>query len=1140
MMINQSNYEETLKRVLVENTAQGVHKYLTELDSNRKDRHTRWVWELLQNARDVSAADNSLTTEIRYNQGEPGELIFLHDGRGFKMDEIVHLIFYGSTKHEDPNTLGQFGSGFLTTHLLSWEIEVSGLLENGQWFDFTLARKPESVGALYESMEQAGSDFNESLTLTRPESIPAPFTTRFVYLISDMDAAEAVDTGLKTLKQCAPYVVVFNKEFSSINIKTPNETHCFEVPERPSLDVSGIPQQITVKENKNENSNQRNYLLTSGLQKTSVAVPLKSDSNRMECLPIDEIPRLFLGFPLVGTEAFSFPAVINSFNFTALENRDGVPLGQSNNDANYTNQSVIHEACALLVKMLKFAGSKVWKHVHLLANLPPIQPQNGLNIGWLKEDIQPKLIEEIRQTPAVITQSSKPIEPNASLIPAVENDEGIESLWDLLNDWQGCDVKLPRRDEAVGWYKAIESWAKVLECDLSEITGAVSGEKMVREVHRISLDQSDNRKIHRVSNLKLKEDISVINWLDRLIGFLQNSGLGELIDKYYIIPSQAELLLPSSSLFRDVGIDEELKSIADRLGKPIRDVLRDTRLSSLSEKVGRGDKERASVVTELLEELKNRAQSNPDEKFKDASTCLFAWIVCQQNYSPLWGYPVFTADGKSVCYLPSSIQDSTPPLAPIQAWPADLQQFSDLFPPNRVLSDAFFEKISDPSMWQNLNEQGFIKTNIINTSHKRVNFKDFYPEESLPDGDSQKVNHITMGKVFVTDIAERVDIMDRVSNSRTRALVFWKFLTEWLIKEDSQGLMIKETQCSCGALHRYYSAEWLMPIRNNRWIRDGDLHPIVDASSLTKMLRYNEWELDALKGNPETVKLLEAIGVTEFDFLRAFVAENDEERNAQDQIFRDILVETGGDLNQINYLRQILETTGGDVSEVTGIAQDLQEDEKLSEYLEKRRKNRHTWDENQRLGSEIEKLVKGILEDEGFLVEPTGTGSDFEISEEAFDLITLNINKEDRSWLVEVKSTRTEGDHQSIRMTSTQAQTAVKEKDKFLLCIVPLGQEDANPETIRENMRFIQNIGDRIAPLWKGLKSLKKKPADIDIILDIEEGKAGIFVKKSVWEDEGFSLTELAKHLNKNFTNFSKTQELHYDRIQRVYRNRQF
>ena len=1119
-MVNRSIYEETKERVLVENTAQGVYKYLTELDSNRKDRHTRWIWELLQNARDVSAStDNSLTAEVRYNPGEPGELVFLHDGRGFKMDEIVHLIFYGSTKQENPDALGQFGSGFLTTHLLSWEIEVAGLLDDGQWFDFPLARKPKSVNALYKSMEQAGSDFNASLTRTRPESIPAPFTTRFVYPIREMDAAKAVDAGLEILKQCAPYVVVFNKEFCSINIKTPNETHCFEIPERPPLGASGVPQQITVRENKNENSNQRNYLLTSGTQKTSVAVPLKSDGDRAGCLPIENIPRLFLGFPLVGTEGFSFPAVINSFNFTALENRDGVPLGQSNNEANHTNQSVIEEACTLLVKMLRFAGSKGWHHVHLLANVPPIQQQNGLNTDWLKEDIQPRFIEEIRQTSAVITQSGEPIEPNASpLLPAAENDEGIETLWDLLHDWSGCDMRLPRRDEANGWYKAIESWAQVLECEVSELDESINGERVASYVDKASLDPSASTGVHRVSNLKLlKEGISIINWLDRLIGFLQNNGLSEVIDKHYIVPNQSGLLFPSSRLFRDVGIDEELKGIADSLDRSIRGVLRDTRLNSLSEVVGRGDKERNSVATELLEELKNRAQRNPDEKFKDASARLFAWIVFQKNYSPLRGYPAFAADSKSVCYLPSSIQDSDPPLAPIRAWFADLQQFFDLFSPNRILADAFFEKVPDPDTWQMLNDGGFIRRNIITTSHKRVNFKDFYPEEFLPDADIEKVDHITFDPIHVTDIAERVNIMDRVSNSRSRALVFWRFLTEWLIKEDSQSLEIKEAQCRCGASHEYYPAEWLMPVRNNRWIRDGDLHPLVEASSLARMLRDNEWELDALKENPETVKLLDAIDVTEFDFLRAFVAKNDEERHAQDQIFRDILTESGGDLNQIGYLRQILETAGSDISEVTEIVQDLQEDKSLKQDLEKLREQRHTIKMNRSFGNQVEEIVGQILEEkypkDEFCVKSVHEGADFEISE-------IEVTQGNQKWWIEVKSTRTEGDSQVVKMSSPQGKKAVKEKDKFLLCVVPMPKSaEPNLDTVRENMRFIANIGERVAPLCEHINQFETVRADItadissDVELVVDGGKASILVKKSVWEEDGFPLDKLVEHL---------------------------
>ena len=1104
-MTNRSNYEKTKDRVLVENTAQGVYKYLTELDSNRKDRHTRWIWELLQNARDVSAStDDSLTAEIRYNPGEPGEqgeLVFLHDGRGFKMDEIVHLIFYGSTKHENPDAIGQFGSGFLTTHLLSWEIEVSGLLDNGQWFDFLLARKPESVSSLYESMEQAGADFNESLTLTRPESIPVPFTTRFVYSISDRDAAEAVDTGLETLKQCAPYVVVFNKEFSSISIKTPDETHCFEIPERPALDASGIPQQITVTENKNENSHEREYLLATGTENTSVAVPLKSDDDSSECLPIEKTPRLFLGFPLVGTEGFSFPAVINSFNFTALENRDGVPLGQSNNQTNFTNQAVIEEASTLLIKMLQFAGSKGWHHVHLLANLPSIQTQSGLNTDWLKESIHLKFIEDIRQTPAVFTRSGKPIEPNQSLLPVAETDKGIKSHWDLLNDWHGVDAKLPRRDEAVGWYKAIESWSKIFECEVSELGESTDGEKLAREIHNISLDQSTGT--HWVSNLKLKEGISVVNWLDRVIGFLKNNGLGEVIDKYYIVPNQTGLLFPSSSLLRDVDIDEELKSIADKLEIPIRSGLRDTRLNSLTEVMGRGYIDPDSVASKLIEELKNKAQGNIDDKFKDASPRLFAWIVLQKNYSVLRGYPVFTADGKSVRYLPSSIQDDAPPLAPIRAWPESLREFSGhLFPKERILADAFFDVLPDPEAWKHLDQQGLIKGNVI-IQRDETDFKLLSPEVYGDDKD-----HETTEPVRVTDFVERVAIMKQVRDGSERALQFWKFLTEWLIKENGQGLEIKEAKCRCGAFHKYYPAAWLETVRNYAWIRQGKLRVKPSAQSLANLLRNTGW-----KPNPLADKLLSAIDDTLPAYLRfELVMSDPEERNALVNMIDELHQASGGDVSQMHAVVQHVQKVKGGVSQILGVLQHMQEDEKFPEYLAERQEQTRRAHENQRLGAEVEKLVRENLEDEGFSVSRTGTGSDFEIR--------LNVTQDDRSWLIEVKSTRTEGDYQSVRMHSTQAQTAEKKGENFLLCVVPI-PENTEPdlETVRKKMLFVKNMGNRVAPLCEKLKQLKKVQTDITgeesfgVKLIVDGGKASILVKKSVWEEDGFQLEKLVEKL---------------------------
>ena len=111
------NPNEIKNQVLTENTAQGGLNHLKALESNRARMQTRWIWELLQNARDTSTDDGKrLVASVKYGQGE---LIFQHNGAKFKIKEIAHLIYHGSTKFEDEETIGQYGSGFLTTHLLS-------------------------------------------------------------------------------------------------------------------------------------------------------------------------------------------------------------------------------------------------------------------------------------------------------------------------------------------------------------------------------------------------------------------------------------------------------------------------------------------------------------------------------------------------------------------------------------------------------------------------------------------------------------------------------------------------------------------------------------------------------------------------------------------------------------------------------------------------------------------------------------------------------------------------------------------------------------------------------------------------------------------------------------------------------------
>ena len=328
-MAQNSEFSDIVTDVLADNTAQSVLNHLKALESNRAHVRTRWVWELLQNARDASAGSNGrLVASVEQSEDE---IVFRHNGDNFSLKEIAHLIYHGSTKVENEGTIGQYGSGFLTTHLLSPEINISGRIKDGRRFDFRLRRELGSVGKLSKSMQQAADEFARSLS---QDTTQDDFTTEFRYpLLSDV--SEVVDAGAAALKKCAPLVVAFNREFSVIRINTPSGGAEFTVTERSCMDQTRF-ELIAVSEAEAGNRKRWEYLLAHG-DMASIAIPLESTTDGRRCLTINDTPRLFLGFPLIGTESFSFPAVVNSFKFTPAENRDGVHLGQGDNQANLDN-----------------------------------------------------------------------------------------------------------------------------------------------------------------------------------------------------------------------------------------------------------------------------------------------------------------------------------------------------------------------------------------------------------------------------------------------------------------------------------------------------------------------------------------------------------------------------------------------------------------------------------------------------------------------------------------------------------------------------------------------------------------------------------------------------------------------------------
>lgn len=1008
------------------------------------------------------------------------------------MEEVAHLIYHGSTKLEDANTIGQYGSGFLTTYLLSPEIDVSGQLDDGRPFSFRLKREIDSTKALIDSMDRAWDEFDASTHVKEGN-----FTTSFRYPVTDKSVG-TVEEGIKTLKQCAPFVIVFNRQFQSINIEFPEETTTYEGVDRVLLE-EGL-QIVKVGVSINGSLSESMYLLAES-ELTSVTIPVARTDNGAVCAPLEGVPRLFLGFPLVGTEAFSFPAVINSFEFTPTENRDGVFLGQSENETNLTNQAVIEEACDLQVKLIEFVTKRRCANTHTLSDIPSISEQSWFKRDWLQNQLS-RLVYQVRQTPGVIGPDSA-LPPEDSIIPLSSEGTGTVTLWDLLSQVKVFRHKLPARNEADGWCKAVESWAAITDCDAASFVEGYDGSKLVSFIENTTKDDdTDIGTLEKLENI-LHEDVDAVEWLDRLYRFLKDDGFDNLIRDSHIVLDQAGYLDKLSNLFHDINIGEELKSIGDDvLDMGIRRRLRDTRLASLVDEIGKGELTNKDVIQEIVDKLEELCSEGIlGDNFTQASPRLLAWLVNNEQWGHLTGFPAFSSrpdDGS--CELlwlgQRGGEDVEVPLAPVKAWTEDLQQYADLFPWRYIMAEEFFTVMPEVDVWQTLSGREYVRTDVVVISNEPHG--DFLPYEPLPDGE-----HKTVEAVALTDLIFRASVIDRVRNSQTRARLFWRFLTEWLIKRDPEGLEIRTAECECGASHRYYPAKWLVPVYRRNWVPQGNDTPDrATAQSLARLLRDSDWTLDVLSDNPIALKLLEAIEVTRLDLMRHFVVSDDKSRSELDETITDILASTGGDL-----------------SHVRDFVDDMKTDEDLPQHLADRRERRRIVCENKLLGGLVENLVKEGLEIEGFTVKRTGIGSDFEIEYDIIEEdeeIGIELSLKGRSWLIEVKATR----EQRVRMTARQAKTAVNRGEEFLLCVVPVGHLGTvlQKNDVRENMRFVQDLGPRLQPLCAELDTLDElrddvtTPSDNDIQLEIEAGTARIRVDNAVWQN-GVCISDLSTQL---------------------------
>ena len=389
---------------------------------------------------------------------------------------------------------------------------------------------------------------------------------------------------------------------------------------------------------------------------------------------------------------------------------------------------------------------------------------------------------------------------------------------------------------------------------------------------------------------------------------------------------------------------------------------------------------------------------------------------------------------------------------------------------------------------------GFLTTHLLSP---RIEVSG-YLDEALADDDEE---HVSTDPVNVVDVAyfvkDRIGIMARVPDSPRRAVLLWRFLTEYMIPRDLDSIEANEANCECGEMHSYYPAAWLKPLVRNKWVPlRGKKHGgRPTAQSLAKLLSDERPSGTGVGQNDNAMRLLNALGVTQLELTMASIADSDEKKRLLDAD-----------------LARILTSTEGDLAPVNRFVEDMRSDDGLLEHLEERRERLRSIHRNQKLGAIVECLVKESLETEGFGVRRTGIGSDYEIEHDALDEASgeelgIELAGDDgRTWLVEIKATQ----GHEVRMTPAQAKTAIKRGDQFLLCVVPVDVEsaDIDVDRVRVAMRFVAGIGQDLGAVCDDLDDVEKKrqaatenESAQGVRLEILRGKARICVEEALWRD---------------------------------------
>ena len=1002
------------------------------------------------------------------------------------------------------------------THALSTCVDVDGVLftqEGHEFFHIKLARDGDEK-SIVENIEQS----NESLANAKPLSescIAKNPTASFTYYDADCDVAQR---GLDRLEQVLPYLYVTCEKLGQVRIERPHGTTLFKPANTTDKMIDGFVLKLTeVTVSQDETSRQLTALrISSQNAQSALLVVLENcDNNRYRVvLPEDGFPKLFVQFPIVGTNFLPFNVVLDG-SFAPLKERDGIAMDEN-------DRGLVSTAMEAFPTLIQHAVESGWRDAHKLAHLAI--PERTLG-GEESDELEwwENVLLEIGKATA-----AKPIiDAKGGLLPALQDDgKNVTFLVSATDSEEQNPVDYDAIHQLASRVTSLYLPDKTFAQDWGQI--ACEWDEIGVPVARLGLTELTDwvkEKDQDITDLPIIGD--PFKWLADL--FLLIADLPESVNVRPLVaglvPNQHSQLRRLSDLSIDEDIPKEIKDIAAAIRIDLRSkLLHQDIVEALNEpgyelakafickQLGKSYTE-TEAVDNILDELD---ECLPDGSEFDKETDLPALRASARLAIYLAGKddnvqrllrkcPLLTAANKV-----EQLTGSQQILSPVSHWPQSVQPYVDLYTKNRLLSDHYCNDSDLNGVLTPLIAASLVIEGPLYKATRSLDRNENLNLLKAMAFESQEAEEVTVRNEDFGQIAFlSTDIVNRCGQDTDLAKRLLDFVLNVAAREDQSWREIKEVSGNRSGNPvklSVHGATWPFELKVRSWV------PVATEKGEPVALPADEanlWNLlDSawLQNNPHAIDLLHSV----FGFRQITLMTKNLEPEVESNLIKLLqdptLVKSA--VANLDVVKVIVENPEAVrlISEA-----DPEEIQEIREELEKRNRQAEIREHNRSFGHAVQAMLAKVIKLQGLDLHLVDRGYDYEVLPGQADssLDDALFSFEVGSYFLEVKTTTT-GD---VRLTPLQAQTASDYSDRFVLCVIDLrGQEI--PESwelaeVKQSAKIVTNIGNDIFKVYKGVDKLASVGNPVRLH---NEQQLRYGVSKELWEN-GISIEKWVKSL---------------------------